>query len=133
MLRVLVTLIPIALAIFCLIDVGMSSGDGQVRLMPRWAWVLVIVLFPIIGPLAWLFAGRPANKPQGGLERPGGGPVRPAPDDDPAFLGELERRRQQTQREELRKWQEDLERRERDYRHGNGSNGDDDGPATPRG
>jgi hypothetical protein len=46
-----------------------------------------------------------------------------APDDNPEFLARLKQHRQQAEDERLRKWQADLERRERELR-----NRDDDGP-----
>lgn len=130
MLRVLLTLIPVALTVFCLVDLAMSSRGEKVRLLPRWAWALVILLLPLLGSIGWLVAGRPSHKPEGGTQHPASRPDRPAPDDDPAFLNELERRRQQGQREELKKWQEELERRERELRPGNGSDEDGSG-GTP--
>ena len=89
MLRVLPVILSIALTVYCLIDLGMTPAGTQVRNLPRWAWVVVILLFPIFGPIAWLAAGRP-KAPTG----PGVG-VRPdgrvlAPDDDPEFLAEIE-------------------------------------------
>lgn len=79
--RAFIVVVAVALAIFCLVQVIQSRGQ-QVRGMPRWAWVPVIVLLPLIGPIAWLVLGRP---------RDGGPPRRPqrrtiAPDDDPDFL-----------------------------------------------
>lgn len=124
MTRALPAIITIALAIFCLIDLGMTRGGEEVRILPRWAWVLIILLFPILGPVAWLFAGRPKSEtPQRNLPHSAGAPL--APDDDPAFLADLERRRQRSERERLEKWQADLERREREL----GDDKDSDKPA----
>ncbi|WP_240498271.1 PLD nuclease N-terminal domain-containing protein [Williamsia sp. 1135] len=41
-----------------LIDV-LCRDDTGVRLMPRWAWFLVVVAVPIVGTLVWLVFGRP--------------------------------------------------------------------------
>jgi hypothetical protein len=127
MTRALPAIITIALAIFCLIDLGMTRGGEDVRILPRWAWVLVILLFPILGPIAWLFAGRPKSErpPSRNVPRSPSSPI--APDDDPAFLADLERRQQRSERERLQKWQDELERRERDL--GNDKPSDGDGPA----
>lgn len=77
--RVVLVVVLVALAVYALID--LSQADGRrVRLMPRWLWV-VAILVPGVGPLAWLFLGRPTR----GTLPPGG--RRPlAPDDDPDFL-----------------------------------------------
>jgi hypothetical protein len=85
--RALILVIAVALAIFCLVQVVQSRGQ-RVRGMPRWAWVLVIVLIPLLGPSAWLLWGQPKH---------GGPPKRTprrtvAPDDDPDFLRDLDRR-----------------------------------------
>jgi phospholipase D-like protein len=124
MTRALPAIITIALAIFCLIDLGMTRAGEEVRILPKWAWVFIILLFPILGPIGWLFAGRPKSD---GPSRPmprGTSAAPLAPDDDPSFLADLERRQQRSERERLEKWQADLERRERDL-------DPDDGPDTP--
>ena len=60
-------LLVLALDIFCLIDV-VTSDEGRVRNLPKIAWFLLILFFPLIGSIAWLAAGRP-----------GSGPRRPSP------------------------------------------------------
>ncbi|MDP9445211.1 MAG: PLDc N-terminal domain-containing protein, partial [Actinomycetota bacterium] len=82
MLKALIVILPVVLAIYCLVDLGQSRA-GTVRALPRSAWAVLIVLAPLAGPLAWLVWGRPQRG------RPG--PPRPqrrvvAPDDDPDFL-----------------------------------------------
>jgi len=73
-------LIPIAIQLYALIDCAQRE-DTDVRSLPRWAWLLII-LVPLVGPIAYLIAGRP--------RRPGNGGKKPkrtiAPDDDPDFL-----------------------------------------------
>ncbi len=53
-------LLLLALDVFCVIDVIMSRED-EVRNLPKIAWLLLILLFPPIGSIAWLVAGRPQN------------------------------------------------------------------------
>jgi len=124
MTRALPAIISIALAIFCLIDLGMTRSGEEVRILPKWAWVLIILLFPILGPIAWLFAGRPKSDSAQRRPMPRASAAPVAPDDDPDFLADLDRRQQRSERERLDKWQADLERREREL-------GGDDGPDTP--
>ena len=71
------------------------SDKRTIRRMPRALWVLVIMLIPLVGPVAWFVFGRP-RKP---LSAPSGWrvaaglperPRPPAPDDDPDFLRSLE-------------------------------------------
>jgi hypothetical protein len=80
--RVLFILLSIAIQLYGLIDCAQRE-DTEVRSLPRWGWLIIIVLVPTIGAIAYLIAGRP--------KRPGGGgnkkPRRTiAPDDDPDFL-----------------------------------------------
>ena len=124
MMRLLPSFIALALAIFSLIDC-IQSDERRVRNLPKWAWMLLIVLIPIAGPLVWLLAGRPTRATAGPAaswpttarypesERPR--QRAKAPDDDPEFLRSL--KKANTEHEDLlRKWEEDLKRREEDRR-----------------
>lgn len=82
MLKALVVVVPVVLAIYCLVQVAQSRPDS-VRTLPRWTWAVLIVLFPLLGAVGWLWLGRPhpdASAPPGRRSRP------VAPDDDPDFL-----------------------------------------------
>jgi hypothetical protein len=61
------------------------TPERQVRAIPKPLWLLVILLFPIIGAVLWFVFGRDREAP---VVR------RTAPDDDPEFLRGLGRRRQ---------------------------------------
>jgi hypothetical protein len=52
----------LALWIFCVIDVITSRDDG-VRHLPKWGWLVLVLLFPLVGSVAWLAAGRPRRTP----------------------------------------------------------------------
>lgn len=56
-----------------------AAGTRSPRLMPRWAWVLVTLVVPVIGPALWFGGGRPPRR----YRRP------PAPDDDLGFLDSI--------------------------------------------
>jgi hypothetical protein len=120
--RVLPVLVAIVLVVYCLVDLVQSRRE-DIRLMPRPLWALIIVCAPFLGPLGWLFAGRPRA---GGEARPA--PRTVAPDDDPEFLSRLKERRLKDEDERLRQWQADLERRERDL-HTREDRGDPSDPA----
>lgn len=125
MIRLLPYAIELALVVFCLIDC-VQADEHRIRNLPKWAWVVLIILLPIVGPVVWLVAGRPARASAGrevpwptktagypGQERPRQRPK--SPDDDPEFLRSLKKRN--TENEDLlRKWEEDLKRREEDLR-----------------
>jgi hypothetical protein len=86
MLRVLPTVLIVALTIYAAVDC-VQSEENQVRNLPKLVWVFVILLFPIAGPATWFVAGRP--RPITG-RGPGGGSQAPrGPDDDPDFLRRL--------------------------------------------
>lgn len=121
MIRYLPVLIHLALFVYCLVDCIQSDAD-RVRNLPKGAWVVLIVLLPLVGSVAWLVAGRPlggsaprsvpwpstatAGFPE--YERP-----RPlAPDDDPEFLAGM-RASDDRHEQMLRDWEADLRERER--------------------
>ncbi|MEV7328807.1 PLD nuclease N-terminal domain-containing protein [Micromonospora sp. NPDC093244] len=121
-LGVLLFLVQIVLAVCALISC-LSAEEGQIRTLPRIAWVLIILFFPLVGSIAWFVAGREpgtrGTRPTGGgtVERP----RRPlAPDDDPEFLRSVQERAQQQDQELFRRWEEDLRRREDDLRRRDG-------------
>jgi hypothetical protein len=121
-LSLLLFFVGLILAVIALISC-LSAEEGDVRGLPRWAWVLIILFFPLVGSLAYLFAGRPnQTKPRAGAWRPGAGfpeaerPRQVAPDDDAEFLRKLDKKGRQEDEDLLRRWEEDLRRRERDLR-----------------
>lgn len=79
----------LALVIYALIDCARTATD-RVRGLPKAAWLLIIVLFPIIGALLWLFLGKLPSRSSFGpvVSRPA-----KAPDDDPEYLSYLDARR----------------------------------------
>ncbi|GGP79289.1 PLD nuclease N-terminal domain-containing protein [Streptomyces melanogenes] len=82
MLRYLPFLLVLALWIYAFIDC-LNTPEEEVRGLPKVVWVIVILLFGevLLGPVAWLFAGRP--------RRVAPGPSWTAPDDNPEFLASL--------------------------------------------
>ncbi|PTA46744.1 PLD nuclease N-terminal domain-containing protein [Micromonospora sp. RP3T] len=118
-LYVLLFLVQVVLAVCALISC-LSAEDGQVKALPRMIWVLVILFFPVVGSIAWFVAGR--ERPTGPAGVTGsGGPAAPArrpvaPDDDPDFLASLDKRSRDEDQERLRRWEEDLRRREAELR-----------------
>jgi len=117
MARGILAVLSIALTVFALADC-VQTKDEKVRGVPKWAWIVLIVLLPWVGPLTWLFVGKERSWGRGAAGGPGprrDGPL--APDEDPDFLRKLD--------EDIRR--ERRERRERGQDHGD-SDGLDDGP-----
>ncbi|MFJ6195548.1 PLD nuclease N-terminal domain-containing protein [Micromonospora sp. NPDC092111] len=122
-LYMLLFLIQVVLAACALIGC-LSAEDGATRALPRIAWVLIILVFPLVGSIAWFVAGRPApaDGPQKGWLAGGGtGPRRPAaPDDDPEFLKSIDERSHRDDAALFQRWEDDLRRREDELRHREG-------------
>ncbi len=83
MLRLLLILLYIAPAVYCIAD-AVQHPDETPHGLPRWAWVIIILLFPLIGAAVWLYLKW--SKGSGGRQER----REPrAPDDDPEYLNWL--------------------------------------------
>lgn len=101
MTRVLLYAIPAVVVLYALIDT-LQTRRELVRTLPKWVWIVVVILVPLLGAIGWFVWGRPPRSAYGVIDptstspqgrRPGfagrrGGPS--APDDDPAFLRKLD-------------------------------------------
>lgn len=119
-LMIFVFVAQIILAVCALISC-LSADENGIRALPRFAWVLVILFFPLLGSIAWFFAGRPTTAAHpgapGGRTAKGPGRRQPvAPDDDPEFLTSLAAEQAKKDRELFERWEEDLRRREGEIR-----------------
>ncbi|GAB2619928.1 hypothetical protein GCM10027168_60100 [Streptomyces capparidis] len=92
MLRLLPLLLVLGLWTYAFIDC-LTTPEDKTRNLPKLAWVFVILLFGsvLVGPVAWLVAGRPRRTPGEGPRRGYGRGGFVAPDDNPEFLKSLER------------------------------------------
>ncbi|PRY31314.1 PLDc N-terminal domain-containing protein [Pseudosporangium ferrugineum] len=107
MVRLFVLLAAVQLVLLVLALIGSLSAD-RVRNMPRAVWVLVILVVPLLGPLAYFLWGRPVAPPREGspMRRPARRPA--APDDDPDFLRSMDTEQSRRDRELLAQWERDL-------------------------
>jgi hypothetical protein len=118
--RLVPLFIELVLLVVCLIDALQTPGSSM-RNLPKWAWLMLIVLVPYAGPIGWLVAGRPRRN-RGPATTPSPRPAFPsysqhvptAPDDDPEFLASLKRDAEHEAL--LKKWEADLKRREEELR-----------------
>ncbi|MGH2760459.1 MAG: PLDc N-terminal domain-containing protein [Actinomycetota bacterium] len=123
LLRGLVLVAVLGLWAYSVFDV-IRSNSAAVRHLHKLIWLVLVLLVSPIGPVAWLFLGRPHPvgtrlfQPKPGRDRP--------PDDSPEFLASLDdeiRRRRRAERrrptesspadieEEIRQLEEELRRR----------------------
>jgi len=59
----------VGLTLYTLLD-AVRTPAHEARTLPKWLWVLVTLLFPVVGPLMWLILGRPKAQPAAGTPRP---------------------------------------------------------------
>ena len=106
-----VALSLLVLWIFCILDV-ISTEDVLCRNLPKYFWLLIVIILPDIGSIAWLLLGRPVGAgfrlgSQVGVYRPQKRVI--GPEDSPDFLASMERKR-------LESWEQELKRREEELR-----------------
>jgi hypothetical protein len=98
-------LVELVLLVYCVLNIA-TTPEHEVRNLPRMVWLLLVVVLPLAGGIAWLAAGRPLGPPQprpraravpSAYDRPGRATAA-SPDDDVAFLEGL-RARADAQRE----------------------------------
>ncbi|WP_020130093.1 PLD nuclease N-terminal domain-containing protein [Streptomyces sp. 303MFCol5.2] len=120
MLRYLPFLLVLALWIYAFIDC-LNTPEEEVRGLPKVVWVIIILLFGevLVGPVAWLVAGKARRAPVGGAAPAGASRGRRAewvaPDDNPEFLKSLKENQEEDKKDDealLKDWEADLRRRE---------------------
>ncbi len=102
--------IVILLVIFSVVDIAVLERS-RVRFLPKLAWIVLVVILPIAGPVIWFIVGRGRPGENNSVSVPGSSSGssssrlgRVAPDDDPDFLGRLNRDQEQEERiQELEK------------------------------
>ena len=109
----------VGFALFCFVDV-LIAREAAVKVLPRWGWVVAILVFPILGGAAYLVAGRTWRAAERqGQARPDADAA-PAPvvavpaapgADDAALLVAL-REVNEEHEAMLRRWEDDLRARE---------------------
>lgn len=82
--RFLLIILPIIFTLYTLVDCA-GTAASEIRNLPKWGWLLIIIFVGLIGTIAYWIAGRPRNL---GFGRGGQRRTLP-PDDDPDFLKNL--------------------------------------------
>jgi hypothetical protein len=109
-LYLLLGVVVAAFYIFSIVDCALCDRS-RVRVLPKPVWIL-IVLIPVIGGALWFIFGRRGRSD-------GGGTRSLAPDDDPEFLGSLDRQGDDDLQERIRALEDelsDLDKKQRDGR-----------------
>ncbi|WP_017585164.1 PLD nuclease N-terminal domain-containing protein [Nocardiopsis ganjiahuensis] len=126
-LALFLTVMSIAFWVYVLFDV-VGSDAQRVRLLPKPAWAVIVLLLPKIGAALWFVLGRPprdaalAGGPAGPpppfpeYEHPGRARA-VSPEEDEAFLRRC-RERAEEQRRRAREFQEQETREHREREHG---------------
>ncbi len=86
--RVLAIILAVALWVYGLIDCAQTPEEKMPPGLPKPVWMLIILLVPGLGALAWLVVKLLAQSQGGSATRKRKGPT--APDDDPEFLAKLD-------------------------------------------
>ena len=120
--------VELCLVVYCVLNI-VTTPEGQVRNLPKLLWLVLVLLFPLVGGIAWLVAGRPLASPSLPYKGNYGSRARPippeydrpgratafSPDDDEAFLrGLRERAEQQRRAAEQQRRAAEEQRRARD-------------------
>jgi hypothetical protein len=125
----LLLVLEYGLAVFCFVDV-VRSPEAAVTWIPRWGWVIAILVFPLAGAIAWLVATHPwrskvrAAAADGAADGAAAETDRAAQvaraardchfgslEEDAALLAQLWDVNEEHERT-LRRWEDDLSRRE---------------------
>jgi len=125
----LIGLVFLVLWIWALVDVIRTPDDRQ-RNLPKPAWFFIVLLFSVLGAMAWIVFGRPRGAAIGF----GGGRRLSDERDDARKLSERERAELE-RREYYKRMDEELDRRleekRRQEREGGGGDGGSDPPGDP--
>ncbi len=117
MIRFLPAVLVFVLWVFCVVDV-IGTPERRVRHLPKVAWIILVLFFPLVGSLAWLLVGRsgrerPLTREQGAApgfpeyERPGRAAAAD-PEKDAEFLRQVRERAE----EQRRRYEAERRRRE---------------------
>jgi hypothetical protein len=119
--RVLLAVAVLTIVVYGLVDV-IRTDRRLTRGISKPAWIVVMVVLPVIGAALWFIFGRPRGS------RPAQQTFRhpTAPDDDPEFLRALElKRRKQAEADRQKKLNDQLDAREQKRGDGSDDSHDD--------
>ncbi|WP_129656528.1 PLD nuclease N-terminal domain-containing protein [Rothia halotolerans] len=124
----------VGLTIYAVLDISRTSRE-RTKAVSKPLWVIIALLFPVIGPGLWLFFGTERASARGTAGAAVGPSHAPAPDDDAAYLEFLAKQAQRRRADEERAKREEEKRRRREQGGASpdpGKNPDDDGDSPGR-
>ena len=69
--RIVLIVLVFALTLYALLDCARTPDESMPARMPKYLWITLIVLFPTIGPIAWIIVSRVrAAEERGGYVEP---------------------------------------------------------------
>ncbi len=82
----IVLFVTVILTVVALVDCALAPGR-EVRTLPKPLWIVIVIIFPVVGPILWFVIGRARSGRSGvAVSRP----APSSPDDDPRFLRGLD-------------------------------------------
>ena len=69
--RIVLIVLVFALTLYALLDCARTPDESMPARMPKYLWITLVVLFPTIGPIAWIIVSRvKAAEERGGYVEP---------------------------------------------------------------
>ncbi|WP_269927776.1 PLD nuclease N-terminal domain-containing protein [Kocuria massiliensis] len=96
--------VVVGMTIYALLDIGRTERHRIVAL-PKWAWFIIALIVPVIGPGLWLAFGY-RRRPSGGRRADAHPTAGSAPDDDEKYLRFLQQQAERRRRDEERRRRE---------------------------
>jgi hypothetical protein len=91
-LLVLLPFIVVGLWVWSIVDIALIDSR-RVRGIPKAGWIVLVIILPVVGAILWFVLGRERLSAAGRYAT-----TTLAPDDDPTFLRQLNRDKEQEQR-----------------------------------
>ncbi len=89
MARILLVVALLAVTVYALADWASRSRTWTPGKVNRWVWLALIVLIPLIGPLAWIITGWVTRAEAARAPAPPQQTPKARPDDDPDTISDL--------------------------------------------